>query len=85
MGTGMQNVVTKTSRKSGQLIFPNVWLLIPVEKENQSTHHNNQNKNISNKKKALSFTIALRSAKSDILPVSRSFSCTADTVCKMSG
>lgn len=33
MGNGTASAVTKTCRKSGQFIFPNVWLHIPTGKK----------------------------------------------------
>lgn len=52
MGNGTASAVTKTCRKSGQFIFPNVWLHIPTGKKKKSTPHkkNKENNNTDKKK-----------------------------------
>lgn len=76
-GNGTANIVTKTSRKWGELILPNVWLHILIGKKTPQNLPLIKPKETTIPIKKNSFTVALKTV---VCSSTRSFSCTEEPV-----
>lgn len=84
MGNGTASAVAKTCRKSGQFIFPNVWLHIPTGKKKSTPHKKNKENNNTDKKKPWA-SLLLRRLQSLYFYQWVEVSHAQQTLCKASG